>query len=109
MSVLGFLSTFIIFPIVAFNLPSPDRVVRREGFSTKILDRNGEVLYDIFAEQKRTPASIEDIPDYLKQATIATEDKNFYKHAGFDPMGMLRGFSRLFTRGRAQGGATLTQ
>lgn len=107
--VLIFLSSFIIFPLFAFNLPSPDKIVRREGFSTKILDRNGKVLYDIFADQRRTPAEVKDIPDYLKEATIAIEDKNFYKHKGFDPFGMIRGLSRVFTRGYAQGGSTLTQ
>ncbi|OGM28423.1 hypothetical protein A2962_04680 [Candidatus Woesebacteria bacterium RIFCSPLOWO2_01_FULL_39_61] len=107
--VLVFLSSFIIFPLFAFNLPSPDKIVRREGFSTKILDRNGKVLYDIFADQRRTPADIKNIPDYLKKATIAIEDKNFYKHSGFDPLGIIRGFSRIFTRGYAQGGSTLTQ
>ena len=104
-----FLASFLIFPIFAFNLPSPDKVVRREGFSTKILDRNGEVLYDIFADQRRTPASLADIPLYLRQATVAIEDKNFYKHQGFDPLGIIRGFTRIFTSGRAQGGSTLTQ
>ena len=104
-----FLASFVIFPLFAFNLPSPDKVVRREGFSTKILDRNGKVLYDIFEDERRTPITLEEVPEYLKQATIAIEDKNFYKHQGFDPMGMLRGFSRVFTRGYAQGGSTLTQ
>lgn len=104
-----FLSSFIIFPLLAFNLPSPDKVVRREGFSTKILDRNGEVLYDIFADERRTLVAIGDIPEHLQKATIAIEDKNFYKHGGFDPLGMIRGFSRVLTRGRAQGGSTLTQ
>jgi len=104
-----FLLSIFIFPIFAFKLPSPDKIVRREGFSTKILDRNGEVLYDIFAEQKRTPTTLDKVPEYLRQATIAIEDKNFYQHQGFDPFGMLRGFSRLFTQGRAQGGSTLTQ
>ncbi len=104
-----FLLSFVVFPLFAFNLPSPDKVVRREGFSTKILDRNGEVLYDIFADQRRTAVALADIPLYFRQATIAIEDKNFYKHQGFDPLGMLRGFSRVFTLGRAQGGSTLTQ
>jgi len=45
----------------------------------------------------------------LCNATIAIEDKNFYKHGGFDPLGMIRGFSRIFTLGYAQGGSTLTQ
>src|SRR3990170_7843824 len=65
--VLVFLSSFIIFPLFAFNLPSPDKIVRREGFSTKILDRNGEVLYDIYADQRRTAVPLSDIPVYLRQ------------------------------------------
>src|SRR3972149_11070059 len=110
LGVIGFfLLSFVVFPLFAFNLPSPDKVVRREGFSTKILDRNGEVLYDIFAAQPRTAFPLSDIPVYLRQATIAIEDKNFYKHQGFDPLGMIRGFSRILTLGRAQGGSTLTQ
>jgi len=104
-----FIGSFVILPLFAFNLPSPDKIVRREGFSTKILDRNGQVLYDIFAEQKRTPVVLSDIPEDLKNATVAIEDKNFYKHQGFDPFGILRGISRIFTRGYAQGGSTLTQ
>src|SRR3990172_12334785 len=104
-----FIGSFVILPLFAFNLPSPDKIVRREGFSTKILDRNGEVLYDIFADQRRTAVPLGDIPVYVRQATIAIEDKNFYQHSGFDPFGMLRGFSRVFTLGRAQGGSTLTQ
>jgi 1A family penicillin-binding protein len=104
-----FVGSFLLLPVFAFNLPNPDSVVRKEGFSTKIMDRNGEVLYDIFVDQKRTPVEFENIPDYLKQATIAIEDKNFYQHQGFDPLGMVRGFSRIFTRGFAQGGSTLTQ
>lgn len=104
-----FIASLVVFPFFAFNLPSPDKIIRREGFSTKILDRNEEVLYDIFAEQKRTPISLNEVPDYLRKATVAIEDKNFYQHQGFDPSGMLRGLSRLVTRGRAQGGSTLTQ
>ena len=104
-----FLISLIIIPILAFNLPSPDKIVRREGFSTKILDRNGEVLYDIFAEQKRTPISLNDVPLYLRQATIAIEDKNFYKHQGFDPTGIFRAAFNIVFRGRLQGGSTLTQ
>ena len=103
------LLSFIVFPLFAFNLPSPDKIVRKEGFSTKILDRNGEVLYDIFADQKRTPVSLEDVPEKLRQATIAIEDKNFYEHKGFDPAGMLRGLIRTVFLGRLQGGSTLTQ
>ena len=101
---------FVSIPILSFALPSPDKIIRREGFSTKILDRNGEVLYDIYTDARRTPIEdIEEIPQFLKQATIAIEDKNFYMHQGFDIFGTIRGLSRAFTRGYAQGGSTLTQ
>lgn len=110
LGVLGIvLLSFVVFPIIAFSLPSPEKVVRHEGFSTKILDRNGDVLYDIFSDQRRTAVKFEDVPIYLKQATIAIEDKNFYKHQGFDPFGIIRGVLKIFTLGRAQGGSTLTQ
>lgn len=104
-----FLLMIIVLPLLSFGLPSPDKVIRREGFSTKILDRNGKALYDIFDNERRTPIKIEDMPLYLRQGTIAIEDKNFYKHNGFDILGTLRGLSRFFTRGYAQGGSTLTQ
>lgn len=105
----GFIFLFFVLPLLAFNLPSPDKIVRQEGFSTKILDRNGKSLYDIYTNQRRTPVKLDDVPLYLRQATIAIEDKNFYSHGGFDPFGMVRGILRIFTRGRAQGGSTLTQ
>lgn len=101
--------TFVVVPIFSLTLPSPDKIVRTSGFATQILDRNGQVLYNVYANQDRTPVALSDIPDYLKEATIATEDKNFYKHSGFDILGILRGLSRLITTGRAEGGSTLTQ
>lgn len=100
---------FIGLPLLSLTLPSPDKVVRTQGFSTQILDRNGQLLYDIYANQNRQPVALNDIPVYLRQATIAIEDKNFYSHGGFDPVGILRGFLKLFTTGRAEGGSTLTQ
>jgi 1A family penicillin-binding protein len=107
--IIGFVFLFFILPVLAFNLPSPDKIVRQDGFSTKILDRNGSTLYDIYQDKRRTPVELDTIPLYLRQGTIAIEDKNFYGHQGFDPFGMLRGLSRILTRGYAQGGSTLTQ
>lgn len=103
------LLSFIGIPLLSLTLPSPDKIVRQTGFSTQIMDRNGQVLYDVYANQNRTPEKLEDIPLYLRQATIAIEDKNFYTHSGFDLFGIVRGLLRIFTRGRAQGGSTLTQ
>ncbi len=98
-----------LFAFYAKDLPHPDKVVRREGFSTKIYDRNGELLYDIFSDQRRTPVKLDEVPQHLKNATIAIEDKNFYRHGGFDPTGIFRALTNIVIRGRLQGGSTLTQ
>lgn len=99
----------ILFALYAKDLPHPDKIVRREGFSTKIYDRNGELLYDIFSDQRRTPVNLDEIPQHLKNATIAIEDKNFYKHKGFDPTGIFRALYNILIHHRLQGGSTLTQ
>jgi len=91
------------------DLPTPTSVVRREGFASRIYDRNGELLYDVYKDAKRTPVVWEDIPEYLKQATVAVEDKDFYKHQGFDPLTPFRIIKNVFYFGKITGGSTLTQ
>ena len=109
----GTIATVVIFFIalawVAKDLPDPNAIVRRSGFSTKIVDRNGTLLYDLYDESRRTPVKIEQVPDYLKQATVAIEDKDFYKHTGIDPLTPFRMVWTLVTRGKLIGGSTLTQ
>src|SRR5579859_1869653 len=70
--IIGVVGFLISFPLIARDLPSPDKVVRRTGFSTKILDRNGVVLYDVYNDQNRIEVNINDIPSYLREGTIAT-------------------------------------
>lgn len=98
-----------LFAWYAKDLPQPDKIVRREGFSTKIMDRSGEVLYEVFADQQRTPVTFEQLPETLKQAVVAIEDKNFYKHGGFDKQGYIRIIWNVVTKRRLIGGSTLTQ
>jgi 1A family penicillin-binding protein len=105
-SVFAFTALFAWF---AKDLPQPDRIVRRDGFATKILDRNGELLYEVFADQQRTPTTWDQIPESLAQAVIAIEDKNFYQHKGFDQQGYLRIVWNVITKQRLIGGSTLTQ
>lgn len=107
--IVGAIGVVGVFAWYSRDLPSPDQVIRRDGFSTKIHDRHGELLYDVYGDENRLPISIEDLPEHLIQATVAIEDKDFYRHEGFDITGMVRGASRVFTQGRAQGGSTLTQ
>jgi len=107
--ILGLVGLFVVIPLFALTLPAPDEIVRREGFATKILDRNGEVLYDIFIDERRTHVPLEQIPETLQQATVAIEDKNFYNHGGYDPTAYARAIFNIAFRRNLQGGSTLTQ
>src|SRR3989338_3771343 len=78
--------------------------------STHILDRNGKLLYEIYKDEKRTPVKVRNLPSHVKQATIAIEDKNFYKHGGVSFVGgILRAIKDTILRRRLQGGSTITQ
>ncbi len=107
--IVGIIILLISIPIIARDLPSPDGVVKKSGFSTKIVDRSGEVLYDVYANENNTPISFNDMPVYLRQGVIAIEDKNFYKNNGFDVAGIIRGAISTLFRGRIASGSTLTQ
>lgn len=77
--------------------------------STKILDRNGKLIYEIYSDKKRTPIKLADLPKYVPEASIAIEDKDFYKHQGFSFTGIARAlYNTVFNR-ELQGGSTISQ
>ena len=98
---------------IAKELPDPGQFVsnRQISQSSKIYDRSGEILlYEIYDEEKRTIIPFEEIPEQIKQAAIALEDKNFYTHPSFDWRAILRAMIVNFLKGRVvQGGSTITQ
>lgn len=110
---IAFGSFFVFLGIVFLSrdLPNPNQLIDREvAQSTKIYDRSGEhVLYEVHGEQKRTLVSLEQIPKYVRGATIAIEDKNFYNHGGFSVWAMARTMITNVIYGRSAGGSTLTQ
>src|SRR3989344_220208 len=92
------------------DLPSPDRLKdRKQIVSTKIYDRNGNLLFKIFKNENRTLDDLEDIPPFLIQATIAIEDKDFYKRPGYSYKGILRAIRDMVKTGNLQSGSTITQ
>ncbi len=103
------LFTGLLFAWYAKDLPRPDNVKRSDGFSTVVQDRNGEKLYDIFQNENRILVGWEDIPQHLRDATVAIEDKEFYKHQGLSQSGIIRAFINIFLFHNFQGGSTLTQ
>lgn len=111
-SILGLmLLVILVIAFFATQVPSPEQLTNRNiAQSTKIYDRNSELLYDIFKNQNRTPVKFTEIPDVLKKATISIEDKDFYKHQGFSVLGIVRSLYELIINRKIEGGgSTLTQ
>ncbi|MEK7203233.1 MAG: penicillin-binding protein [Patescibacteria group bacterium] len=102
---------FIFILWLSRGLPNPNRLIDRQVVqSTKIYDRTGNnILYEIHGDQKRTIVSLSDIPDYVKNATIVIEDKDFYKHGGFSWWAIFRTSITNLLFNRHAGGSTLTQ
>ena len=76
---------------------------------TTVYSADGEVI-KTFTAFKFEKVSIDKIPDNLKKAVIATEDKNFYSHKGFDTLGMIRStITNVLSGSVKQGGSTITQ
>ncbi|HEX9817557.1 MAG TPA: transglycosylase domain-containing protein [Patescibacteria group bacterium] len=107
--IVGIVGFFIMFAWFSRDLPRPGEVIRREGFSTKLYDRKEVLLYDLYDTERRTPITLNDTPTYLEQATVAIEDRDFYRHGGFDLLTALRIPYNILFRGRVVGGSTLTQ
>ena len=80
--------------------------------TTRILDREGNVLYEILDPNagRRTYASLDKISPYMVAATIATEDKDYYSHPGFNVFAIARAMWQNYTSGKIESGAsTITQ
>lgn len=76
-----------------------------------VYDRSGKiVLYKIHGEENRKVLTHDEIPDVVRFATVATEDKNFYTHFGVDFLSILRALkTNIENREISQGGSTITQ
>ena len=93
---------------IAFNLPDLEKLENTEAdLSTVVYSADGEVLGKYYDGENRVPVKLDQIPDHVKNALIATEDIRFYEHAGIDLGGMLRAVAKTLT-GNTQGGSTLT-
>lgn len=96
--------------MVKQELPHPHMLTTRSiPVTTKIYDRNGTLLYEIYADQNRTPVPLGEIPMDFVNATIAVEDKNFYHHSGYSIEGISRAAYATFFKDELQGGSTITQ
>ncbi|TLM98864.1 MAG: penicillin-binding protein, partial [Actinobacteria bacterium] len=100
-----------VYASMSSQLPDPDLTkAKGRDQSTVILDRNGDLLARLYAEENRQDVRLAKMPAHLKQAVIATEDRRFYEHTGVDPIGIGRAVvTDILLRRKAQGGSTITQ
>ena len=108
-------TALVLAGFVALNLylsslpPIPDLEEYKPNIVTKFYSEDGEVI-KTFTAYTYDRIDLKDVPDELKEALIATEDKNFYHHNGYDIVGIIRSSIQNVIAGRAvQGGSTITQ
>jgi len=94
---------------VCADCPSVARILTFETEQTsKLLAHDGRLIVEI-GRERRTPVSIEAMPDYVPRAVVAIEDRRFYSHGGFDPRGFTRAVWGVLTGRNLGGGSTITQ
>ncbi len=78
--------------------------------STLVLDRGGKLITRLHEEQDRVVIPFSAMPQSLREATIAVEDKDFYRHGGVSPIAIVRAaWADITSASIAQGGSTITQ
>lgn len=106
---MGALGLGAIFWMYGRDLPDHEQLTRYEPPTlSSIYSREGRVM-DEFAKERRIFTPIEEIPDLVKHAFISAEDKNFYNHRGYDPLGIIKAAIDAAKGGRLRGASTITQ
>lgn len=103
------LAFLIITPIVTYmvyarDISNQERLMNRNNTGIVLKDKDGEAFYTIGRAEHRNMVPLTEISTEVKEALIASEDKDFYKHGGFSVFSIFRAF---FTR--VGGGSTITQ
>jgi len=108
--ILLFFGSTILFTFYSKDLPAPNKLTERDiEQSTRIFDRDGDLLFDVYGEKNRTLVTLDNVSPQVVNATLAIEDAEFYKHQGFDLFGIGRAFMNILKGRGLQGGSTLTQ
>ena len=114
LALLALTVTLSVYAHYASSLPSPQELHERATpfQSTKIYDRDGNLLYEVFDPLggRRSVVPFADIPSVAVEATVAVEDGTFFSNPGLNPLSMARAlYQDLRHGGIVQGGSTITQ
>lgn len=104
---------FLFFGAIAWfskDLPTPGKLATPDlSNSTKILDKDNDLLFSFYKDYNRIYVSINQIPKILRDATVVAEDAEFYQNQGFSLTGYLRAAKDIVVYRRLTGGSTITQ
>jgi penicillin-binding protein 1A len=109
------LAFLIVTPLLTYiyyynDIADQERLMNRNNTGIVMKDRSGETFYSFGRAEHRTMVPFADISNTVKQALVASEDKDFYTHSGFSIDGILRAVYGTVTSQEAYGGgSTITQ
>jgi len=96
--------------LLYYRLPTPEDLRHHvPNLTTKIFDRNGVLLYNMYQDENRSLAKLSELPPYVSAATVSIEDKDFFSHKGISIPGITRAFGSIISGQGVQGGSTITQ
>lgn len=112
--VLGFGALTVLIGIIAavlivalYPIPEPNDVAIAE--TSEVLYSDGSTGIVQVGDITRTSVPLSQVPEHVQQAVMAAEDRAFYEHGGFSPVGMARAIVNNVQGGATQGGSTITQ
>lgn len=108
--ILGLVAGGVLYFHLKSSLPSVESLKTVElQQPMQIYTADGKLIGEV-GEQRRIPVKLENVPQRLQDAFLATEDSRFYEHHGLDPVGIARAiFVAINNGGASQGASTITQ
>jgi len=107
--VMGIAALAAIWLLLAPELPEVDALAEVQLQSPLIIAAADRSSISSFGEKRRIPMPLDDVPETLRNAFIASEDDRFYSHPGIDWQGIARAVFELIRTGeKGQGGSTIT-
>ena len=107
--IMGGMGLMALFWIYSHDLPNHEQLALYEPPTLSRIYSGRGLVMDEFARERRIFTPVDEIPDLVKFAFISAEDKNFYTHSGYDPLGILKALIDAARGGRLRGASTITQ
>lgn len=112
-SILGitlFIFSILFYFFILKDLPFPSKLSSSSNpQATQIFDRDQNLLYSVYSTKNQTFIPLSSIPKHTREATIAIEDKDFYRHGAIDFRAISRALVSIVIHKELQGGSTITQ